>query len=292
MNDRLLAIGLGLCMINSTALAEYHYDGIKPTICDDRLPDQEARVACYLDYTSPNHPDNQPNIPQACQDANYIYQPIRYIYTQTGSYNDRENAILDQPIKYKDGFIKTDFNQDNYADYIFLERNKEDIVIAACLSSGGKYERVATKIGIYEFNPKRYQIGSLEDTTSLASNNQLVIYKGAYEHGTGSYFTEHTYEWDSKSRALVLIQHRENNYSGGGYDVDRNNTYDWKQLRYEEITDCHHTVPDIGCTENTIETGQMRLLGPPPILGPSFYDDQFSKNMGFKTVCESIERYE
>lgn len=289
-------LGISVLLLTDVGLAddlkpEYQYDGIKQTICDDRLPDQEARVACYLDYTSPNHPDNQPNVPLDCQDPEPIYQPIRYIYTQNGSYNDRENARLEQPISAANGMIKHDFSADQLPDYVFLERKGENIRLVACVSSTNSlYQRVATQYIVREFNPKQYDIGAPSDTIQRLTTGQLSIYSGYYEHNTGSYATTSIYGWSAKRKAFSLEQLKTFNYRGDGYDANRDYDYDFKHLRYQKIDDCSRAQPDIGCDASTIATGNIRLLKLPPLLGAGDASD-YTEDNGFKLERATLKPY-
>lgn len=99
------------------------------------------------------------------------------------------------------GLIKYDFNQDKANDYLFLERNNDNVRLVQCMSQGETWKRYLSDM---EYNAKGDALFSIAYNFERKGDN-LQININSFGHDDGSCDTEAQYHYNKASKTFKLI---------------------------------------------------------------------------------------
>lgn len=158
---------------------------------------QDMLAKCFTKKSSLSNPENQPNIPKACQDPSKTYTAIRKIYSSF-RYDKNLHTVVN-----KNGLIRYDFNGDGQSDYVFTELNTQsNLRLLTCFSHpSGNYQRVLSNMNFYTDSSGL----STEQYNVTLRNGLLHIDIDYFGHNEGSCSSRGSYAYKKDQQRFIIV---------------------------------------------------------------------------------------
>ena len=178
---------------------------------EDKLKHKKLLTACYKKYFSIDSQLNKIDIPKDCQDPLGRYHPVRYLYYKGESKKDILSVYL--AVNEPQGFILEDFNKDGTKDYIFVEKDYNNIIIklTTCMSDTNPpyWSREQVK---EIFESQHGYFGSRTEIKLLIGGELFIKHRNPGIND-GSVITEYQYKYIPQKTGFYLSRWKNYSYT-------------------------------------------------------------------------------